>query len=474
MAWLVIALVALLLFPAVHAVEGFSVIPSSLNITGTAWTIESRTLNVVANESVTGLELTAFDLTKADGNGVIRQQFINTENYTNSMAAGAVQKIPVTFNLGNVSSGSYSGEIWVRSSNNSRVIVPVTMTLKDDLNRPALILVFAVIVSYGLFVYGSRFRAGDEIRRTLRLIRESFDRDKDCLKHKYRYDRDDAHEPQKCTTFYDQIKSDIEQAEFNLEIPDVPEAEKFMKNAQKNWTSWTSQRPQLLSLFSDFNDLIENLNAMEDLIDQNTTGAGTPVRIISLLRKNLQKQFNRVIDEQGSQNLDEAITKNGGYYNDLYGIIEKIEYLQKLCKGKDCQPCTDFKEKRIWYALTDITAEQGIDIVKSDIETIFKDALEQCPPVIRSTQLLRVFERRLVPQRIPVVGDPTLRLLLYDWGMFLVTVSALAMAGFFQLYLSNPTFGSLSDYITLALWGLMAGPSADAITTKAKTTVGIS
>jgi hypothetical protein len=477
MAWFIIGLVALFLVSAVHAQEGVSVMPSSLNITGKTWSIESRTIVISANESVTGLNFTTLDLMSADGKSVIHQQLIQISGYETSMEPGTVQHIPVTFNFGNVTSGSYSGEIWLTYTNATTVKIPVTVTLQDDWNRPALILVFAVLVSYALFVYGSRLKQSDEIRRTHALLKRRFDEDND-LKTKYPYDRDDERE----NRFYVQINADLQSTLDNLDIGSVSDAQTFLKNAQTNWTAWKLQKQRLLDLFPQFAKRIREIIAKEDEIKGLMGSSVTVIPIIAEMKENLQAGFNGIINDNGQKELINAINSNGTALTQLgifVGIIKKFE---EFCKGKDlnaCPPCKQFTEKWTWDSLKEITKD-NIEAGQKTLNILWEKATTTAgcnPKDIPSDtdgKMPSPFKYREVPTAPSIVNDWALRLLLYDLGSFFVAVAILAMAGFFQLYLSNPTFGSLADYLTLALWGLMAGPSADAITTKAKTTFGIS
>lgn len=70
---------------------------------------------------------------------------------------------------------------------------------------------------------------------------------------------------------------------------------------------------------------------------------------------------------------------------------------------------------------------------------------------------------------------PGIRLILYEYGTYAVTVLILALVGFTELYLSNPTFGAtLGDWIALLIWGLLAGAAADTIAKRTKTNLGFS
>jgi len=68
----------------------------------------------------------------------------------------------------------------------------------------------------------------------------------------------------------------------------------------------------------------------------------------------------------------------------------------------------------------------------------------------------------LLPDWWPSWAD--VRLFISAFGGFLIVVAILMYTGYSQLYNANPTFGaSIFDWAGLFLWGLMAGPSADAI-----------
>ena len=481
--WLGVGLLALLLISAVHAEQGINVVPASLNINSTTSSAESRTLVISAKENVTDLTIIPLDLAAGDGSGVIPQQSIHTAQYLMSMTNGSIQQVPLKIDLTAIKSGTYSGELWVSYSKTGVVKVPVTAIVKDSGLWPLLILCFGVTVSYLLFTYGSSFKQRDEIRRTLGVIMESINNDQD-LKRTYPYDNADGKVQ---NPFYNKIKEDIRTAESKLAIKAVSDAEKFMKIAQTNWDTWIGCKPRLMLLFDQYSDLITNMNVLENLIRKKTNvGSDESIPLITTMRENLQKKFDAIVTDADQKELENAIKTNTSLYNTFSLVIKNLVDLENICKTKDPATCPACENSAAsWQSLKEIKEQADLTKASKDIG----DTLEKvkiCPSsgvkfkASGLSPVRDILPAILTPGKIPdsdtvkegIVAD--LRLWLYNSGVFLIMVITLVGYGYIQFYISNPTFGaSMGDYITIVVWGFMAGSTADVIATKMKGKIGL-
>lgn len=488
--WIIIGFLFLLLIASVDAGKEIVVDPHAITFNSTAGNMVTRTVVVSATDNLTGLMFVANDLLEKSGTKIIPQQAILISPITSQMNNNSIQQIPIRFDLADVSGGLYTGEVWLASSSNGIVKIPVTATIKDDLIWPILILLVGILVSFLLFNYGSRMKRRDEIQRALNVIEDRFKSDTR-LKMLIQYDRNDRVSPERINPYYEQIRYHSETVQEKLEIGTTTDADTPLKKLQTDWDTWNISRGRLIGLFERFSKLINELNSLEQqilndgkpLVDTSnpetvrTLNSGTVISI-NKVRYDLQQKFDAVLEDAGQKGLEGELNNGINWINVLIRIVNSLIELENLCREKnqlsnaECQKCH-------WDSLKSYNLERIEEFdagVKKQLEKV-KQLPELSKKVIErvveeeeeSRQSLRYLEFRELPliESIHRSRWAEVRLTIYDSGSFLITVIIIALIGFSQLYLSNPTFGaSIEDYATLGLWGLLAGSTAQAISQK--------
>jgi len=484
--WLYVGVLLLLLISSVHA-EGISVTPSTLNITSTVSMIEPRTLAITARQNVTDLAIIPLDLSAGDGRGIIPQQSFHISPYSASMTNGSIQQVPLNIDLSSVKSGSYSGELWVAYSNGGVAKIPVMATVKDGLLWPFVCLVLGAGISYLLFTYQTKFKAADEIRITLGVIIKNINSDED-LKKRYWYDNTGHPDTKVQNPFDKTIRDAIRTSESNLELKAIPDAEKHMKIAQGAWDTWNTNRPRLTALLDQCSDLISAMNDFEKKVrDKTSKDAVISIPLITSLRENLQKKFDALVTDTGQKEMEDAVKKTQDQCKTFNLAVNNLEVIESICEqtGTQCPACNELAAA--WLSLKEIRDQPALEKASKDIEKLRTTAETFQSKLTKSiTGLMMersdVFHLQLfTPGNIPdayIVNEGILakfRLLLYNSGLFLITVGTLIAFGLMEFYVPNPTFGaSMNDYLALIIWGFMAGATADTIATKMKGKVGIS
>lgn len=479
--WVGTGLLILLLISAVHADTVIMIEPGSLNITSHPTNV-TRTVILTATGDLTNLEFIPLDIAADKGDGVIPAEFITAFPENTSMVNGSIQKVPINFNMHKVESGIYKGELWFSSTEAGVVKVPITVTLRDYGLWPGIVLFFAVGVSFGLFKYSESGKKKDEVKRDLITLKENIEKDNDLKDPNYYYARDFQ---QQKNPFYTQITANINTAESSLEMGDVTLAESNLKKAKDYWNFWNNNRDRLPQLFDGIGAKIEELDQLEDRIkeklkDLNPEITGQPVPAISARRSDLQEKFMNICVDQDTKKLQTSIETSQIWYNRIKDIYNKMQTIESVCVvDQNCPACKDWKKD--WIKLASLDTKENIDAFLNVIGPKEVE-VNNCKKSYIGDRLTEISERegkvQFLPDSKPLeilkltpLQRSILRLLLYNWGIFIVMVIVLALFGFQQLYLNNPTFGSAEDWITLVLWGLLVGSTADAVATKAKGTI---
>jgi hypothetical protein len=479
--WIIIGSLFLLLIASVDAGEAIVVDPNAITFNSTTGDIVTRTVIISATDNVTGLMVLTTDLLEKSGTKIIPQQAILTPPITPQMSTSNIQQIPIHFNLANVSGGLYTGEVWLASSSNGTVKIPVTATIKDGLFWPLIILCATILLSYLLFCYKSGMKRNDEIQRTLNIIKESVDFDEK-LKIRIQYDRKDVDPSDRPNPYYDQISYEIKILQEKLKIGTALDAETSLTQLQTDWNTWNTSRGQLIGLLEGFSKFITDLNSLEQQILNDGKSVeknlnSEKVNSIKEIRCNLQETFDTVLQDQGQTKLKEALKKGIDNHIVLIRIVNSLNKIEEICPKKEQKKYIEWRETSWsslktcdWGGITDL----DIDVTKqlnkakelhdrANRNTLDADNKGEEP--LQSPRYLEFGEFPNNPS--PPSNWAGTRLNLYYWGSFLSMVSIIALIGFSQLYLSNPTFGAnLNDYTTLGLWGLLVGSSAQTISDK--------
>lgn len=481
-AFLVIGVATLLFITPVLAGQGINITPGTIVLNSTQPSIESRTLTLVAEENVTSLQIIPLDLTTGDGRGVIPESSISVMSYEPQMVNGSIQKVPLKFLLSPGSSGFYSGELWIFSSNSGIIKIPVSATVKDDPWLAIFCLVVGVFVSYMVFTYGSRYKPLDEIRRTLAVLEEALSNDKD-LKKKYLYDSLGTTEQ---NPFGKKIEDDIETAHFKLDLQKTEDGEFLSKSAESTLDLWKKNKWKLVPFLEGFADLIETINNIEKTLKEKNIG--TKSSLLRDIRQDLQKKFNAQVTDIEQKDFGNAVTSHTEECNSFSQAILDLRECEKLCADPgtgDSDSCKKVQE--FWGSLAAVAKPEDLVPIRQKISELLKSLRSSAVGKNRGEYRADGFTPAI--RILPQVASPgsvsgeireeglyaKIRLFLYTWAVFLIAVITLTGYGFYQFYLTNPTFGATpGDYCFILLWGFLAGSTADSLTSKAKTLVGIS
>ncbi len=465
---LYVGLIVLFLIVPVSAEPGVTVSPKSINFTATTDSVATRTVIVTAVENVTNLRLIPQDMIDETGAGVVHQDDIYYSHIMSTMKNGSIQAVPVNFNLAGAPGGRYTGELWFSYSDEGTVIIPVTATIKAGWFLPLVVLIAGILVSYSLFCYGKRYKRRDEITRMVEIIERNVFRDEK-LEEPVVFDRSGKTEH---NIFYNQITGDIVRIREKLDLNETTEADTWLTKLQSSWDNWNINRPNLIGFYDSFGKLMVNLNELElKIVNKGKTEGTTQTEVpaIKELREKLQEKCTAI--KTGTE--VQAVKDEANTYDSLNISFLTLQEIEKILRGGGGDQ--NKKTDDLWKQLQTVDLDHiiGIQNKLSDELSALKPAINEGQTESPGPKPTRTFDKLEIDTSGPS-GLACFRLWLYGWGSFVVTVIILAMAGFSQLYLSNPTFGaSPGDWATLALWGLLVGPTADAVSEKAKGTVGL-
>lgn len=530
-----IGLVVLLILVQVPAgaAQGIAVDPGTITFNSTTGAaIVNRTVVVTALENVTDLYVITRDLYKADGSKVMPQQAIVAAVPSASMPNGSLRSVSIAFDIGDVSPGLYSGDVWLNSSPGGVTKIPVTATIRNDFWWPATLLVAGVVISYLLFTYNAGMKRRDEIERATRAIEDSAHNDHGLTDwRQYDRDRDADGNPQdgrQQSEYCSTIDYDIGRVREQLLLGNMQEIETAFNTLCADWAQWNKVRVDQVFLLGRFSRVVSGLNALEQQIlnrgDPNGPGQGGFVPAIAEKRRELQKAFGALgpggEGQATLQAFEDSIISADGLHSTLHELMGNLLEVVTLCrKSPTDSPAecgaqqmedrwndfkrlagtgiddfrkrvdADLKAVRSWSRNRQVT--KGPSAVRTEGSEAQVDE-QQNPPLTRGQwtgksrrrrnswdRLSKWVEINLGPPYRWLEGwlkkwTPWIRLKLYTVGTYAVTVAILAMAGFMQLYLANPTFGATAgDWITLLLWGLLAGAAADTISKNTRTGLGL-
>ena len=469
----------------VCAEQGLTVDPGFLNFSSTSGSTIVRTVQIIATDNVTDVQVIPRDISASGGQGVIHQESISavTPSFS-SLENGSIQSVPIQFHLASNNRGVYTGEVWFSYSPNGLVRVPVTITVKSGPFWPLVVLIASVMVSYLLFIYESQRKRRNEIERTLGVIFSRFISDKE-LEKSVTYDKEgEQHHNQ----LWVQIRSDIFTVQEKLKIGSVKDADTFLTKVQTSWDDWNNNTSRFSRLFYQFGKLIERINEVEKRIlgqpSPTDPYPGDYIPLLDNMRSDLQQKFDSTT-KSDQKELEEAIKQYIPLINKINDISTSLSQMEQLLMNRKV-PANQKIEKpgSLWKRLQSADTKEKIDELALTINsqvTLLKTFEESpqktvVPEGFFEVKILPPLHQEDIPGReiLNQASQADIQLKIFYGVSFLVTVLILVIFGYLQLYLTNPVFGANpGDYATLALWGLLSGPTADAIAKKASGTVGL-
>jgi hypothetical protein len=125
---LLLPTVGLLLQSPVYAQSKVVVAPSSITITATQGTTETRTIAVRSSEAIVNPQMIPFDLANADGSQVLPVALVQVGKPSTQETVNVVS-FPIQFNLQSAPSGEFIGEMLLTYQGDEQVI-PVIVRVK--------------------------------------------------------------------------------------------------------------------------------------------------------------------------------------------------------------------------------------------------------------------------------------------------------------------------------------------------------
>ncbi|HOT93027.1 MAG TPA: hypothetical protein PLJ78_14955 [Anaerolineae bacterium] len=507
---LIIAL-TLLWAPSLAAQEGVSVSPRQLSIAARRGQTETRLLLIRAAEPVNDLRIIPLDLNAAKGDVVLPAEAIRVALPATTIAANDMITVPVTFNLTNVSSGQFTGELLINYTGQS-FTVPVTVAVKDQPWLPLAALVAGVALGIGVSTYRAQGRPRDEVLVRLGQIRTQMKADKDL--------------EEKGKPFYTRLDAHLVDVEVALEAQQWEKAQEAVRAAETLWVRWRRARPDWLVQVDYYNqlntkltELGENLfyiseikkaaldvyRALPDLEDPNIFRAKLePLtkrvndfialnrRITSLMTTpqgnaiapKLQQRLSMLApdDSAGYQSLQDEVeaalqkiqkAQLEKKLAQLAGLTTKLPAAQAQSWSNTVQ---ELQTRMASLTPTDsaayLTLESDIDAALQQVESLMP-APESTFRGIADTSYSAPVSKGATPPENWLSGPPGIhvqalseektikagkRLQWFTWLTYAVAVVFLALAGFVELYGARPDFGvnGIGDYFTLLAWGFGA------------------
>ncbi len=466
-----------LLVCSVDAGQGVAVYPANLTVEGSEYDHPVRTFILTAQQDISDLQFISTDL-ESSGGKVFPSDLIQATNLSSRMANGSLQKVSIRIDLPNATDPArYAGEVWF-SSTNATTRIPVSVTVKDGFIVPLFILLLAVLASILIFTYEARGKKRDQILQELGVLNYHVTHDQDL----------GAEYGSRPNPFHSYLADRIDTINKKIQAGETDEADTLLQTTEKAWEKWNTQRFSWMNAFKNFQEFLAELNESEktiqhddcfpiDLVDDQRH-----IPFFTDLRDTLTAEYDKAPETEKPDLYLGTVTgharKEAQYRNDF----QDLRRLAVICDTKmDCDACN---LDELWISFFRLTENDDLAAIEKRIRDT-ASTIKGCPDKM-TVKMDLGGQRRETVEGFTVTRYPgpegsveegsfwaNFRLWLYNVGSFLITIVILVSIGFSQLYLQNPTFGSPGDYATLAIWGLLVGPFAEALVRKrGKSTFG--
>lgn len=513
--WLLAAL-ALCTTP-LAAEEALKITPMQLTLHVTQGGTASRTLLIQANEPLTGIQILPLDLADEGQEAILPARAIQADlDAPANLAADGLLTVPIHFDLDQIPSGQYSGELLINYDGGSRQ-VPVQVAVKDQPWAPLAVLVAGVALGVGVSSYRAKGRPRDEVMVRLGQIRTQMKVDRELQ--------------ELAQPFQHRIEAELVDVEVALESQQWEAAKTAVDEADEIWTRWRRGRPDWIVQLKAYQRLTERLatidaashyiaelqQAAEDA-HRNAPELGKPQAFKDQLepimaRTNtyieMQSRLN-VLAQAGPQGSTQAavyrqqlarlspLDESGAQQVDNLG--QQVEStLTKLRKEQLKGMLTTYETQAVEEAQLDAASFQariealspGADSaymeLHNDLETAMQSLQREHPEHVRlegfarlpmgvgngakgvtldaTAQLLTGLPDVRVQSLTEQTAAAGRRLRWFTWLTYAIAVILLALAGFVELYATSPDFGTngIADYFGLLAWGFGAEATRSAI-----------
>lgn len=443
---LVVIVLFCLLANPVMAVSGLlDITPQSILIetqpdarTDTGFTV----LNLDAspqNFTVSYIRSTATETIK-----VLEPRYVSFPGEPVSLPSQVSVDIPFNVSTDELKAGEYQGTIRVLQ-NASLVSIPVVVKVRDPLFVPVIILFGSAILSAILFIYGTNWRKRGGLRRDSAIILAKVEADNDLNRNEF------------ARFFRDRIITALQDTEEKVLREDYTGAEDSRKNAETYWNRWYTNRPRLLPELDKTVAMKKKIGDAGIQFEWFTGGSCT--FLADLQEGYLDFWRDAAFSAEGTI----SVTK----LSDLdTGVVKAEMVLGYLEEGKVFCESTDQQNRQVCldnlkhYAKT-LRLKKIADLDPQKVH----EELEAGIPKPRGSALLKSFKAGgILAVREPMEMSAPEKAAWYTtilgyWDILftlVVPVITLTIIGLYLLYFKNPTFGSLIDYLGLALWGFLS------------------
>jgi ElaB/YqjD/DUF883 family membrane-anchored ribosome-binding protein len=482
---LLISALSISIAPSVEAAEAkITANPTNLSVaetncffTKSACTKARRNILLRTNQRVDNLQIITLDLNSTDGTKVFPANAItiyspSESQQINSIPGNKPIKIPIEFDINQIPSGEFNGNLLITYGENE-LIIPMNVKVKNHWFFPLLILLIGIALGIIISVYRNEGIARDEI-----LVKVA------SLRSKMRADQD----------LYDSFRIKIEgyliDVETALENRRWQEAQEALGKAQGVWDIWRKHKNDWLDLIKSESKLLEKLeeenqkNSQENItflkeiswqlksIHRDIANFDSP-QVFSEKLKSIREQINRFLRAKTllqefndlTNNLPEVI------YNEESGHL-KSEYqnLQRKLYNLPPENQEDFEK---WQEELENKTNELIKKTQHK-STVEKETLKFMPPrnlifnTVPSAPQLDPIPQVKVEKNQENDKEKSARQRLKTFNLlsYCIAIFLLGGAGYTQLYAANKTFGSngLTDYFALLAWGFGAEATRDTVT----------
>lgn len=435
--------------------------PNTITINATRGETVTRTIALRGTEPIPNLQIIPFDLPTADGSQVFPANSIQPGKPSAQGGLNTLVSASITFNLQNVPNGEFTGELLVTYPGNEKV-VPVIVKVKNSWQLPLLLLLGGILLSVAVSTYSATGKRRDEITVNIQNLRAQVEADREPARY-----------------FSKRVCECLDHALLLQHMQKLEDAQEAVNAAQATWSKWLQQKTGWLSQFNYCDSLRQRLGEsdlrnsqavciraisrnLEEIL-QDAPNLASPNELRSKLDE-MAQQVNRFL--QLNSRLEKLKTLAAQLEEDsFYEWEEKIDDLnqQLLAQPTSDEPGVNALMEKI---------EQSIESVRKIAQSSPTYAVIKSPEDDNSTRLNLVPPPSSTGINTSITSatrkggwpspfayfypDADGRLRWFYIFSYLIFMGVLAGAGFNQLYLTKPTFGSWADYIAILGWGFGA------------------
>jgi hypothetical protein len=409
-----------------------------------------RNLFLRSNQVVKDVKILSLDLASSNGTQVFPANAIKVNLASSSINNLPNQPLltPIEFDLKNVESGEYNGNLLVITSD-SELVIPISLKIRDFWLMPLLVLLLGVGLGIIISMYRSEWMARDEV--VVQVAR---------LRSKLRADEEFKQD----SSFYKKVESYLTSVETALENKRSAAAQEAANKAQDIWDKWHQSKQGWLSLLEYESKLrkrveeenpqnqipyLEQLTWQLDSINKGRPSQDSPGQVSKALQE-VQVQLNNYLLAETQLDEFRELTNQVPYEakdREKYWKQEAMT-LQRLLYN--LSP-TDIDSYHKWQDDIRSKTEEIIDDIQNlkDNASPGKTFLGNVSRAISNPTHPNLLEP--VPDIYPDTNETNTnkleklsrnRLAVFYSFSYIIAIFLLGNAGFTQLYLSNGTFGA--------------------------------